>query len=181
MRQQMSENNEPLGNSEQLKPREFKIKDQTVIVDEEDYPIVSRMKWHLKKDKNTFYAYANIKVGGKQTSLGLHRFISGMTASQVDHKNRNGLDNRKSNLRYSTNQQNCCNRVRKNAFGYRGVYQPKGTSTYSFQIQCKGIKHHGHGFITPEMAAMAYDEASLRLHGEFGVRNFQKDLGCGNG
>lgn len=159
--------------TDQVKAREFWIKDQKVLVDEEDYPVVSRLKWHLKKDKKTSYAYTNIKIGGVQTTLSLHRFITGMSSGQIDHVNRNGLDNRKSNLRYATNSQNSCNRIRKNSHGYRGVYR-RASGVYAFQIQKDGRKYHEGGFLTPEEAALAYDFKSEELHGEFGIRNFKK-------
>lgn len=157
------------------KGREIVIKDHVILIDDEDFPMVSRMNWHIKKDKNTFYAYSNVKIGGKSTSISLHRFISGMVSSDIDHKNRNGLDNRKENLRYATRKQNSYNRVRKNSYGYRGVYKPKDSSNYSFQIQKDGKRVCKHGYITPEEAARAYDQESLKLHGEFGIRNFPEE------
>lgn len=153
--------------------REFLINGLAVIVDAEDYPVVSRFTWHIKKDKKTFYAYTNIKIGGKQCGLSLHRLLTGIKESQCDHINRNGLDNRKENLRYATNKENSCNRVRENKYGFRGVYKPKKSPNFSFHIQKGDIRIRKHGFKTAEDAAKEYDKLSKELHGEFGIRNFK--------
>lgn len=65
------------------------------------------------------------------------------------------------------------NRVRKNKHGYRGVFKPKDTPHYSFQIQLNGKKFTKHGYKTAEDAARAYDLKNKELHGEFGIRNFE--------
>lgn len=156
-----------------MKPREFWIKDQKVIVDDEDFSFIQRFKWHLKKDKQTHYAYTAIYICNTQTQLSMHRLITGIKNSQIDHKNRNGLDNRKENLRFCTAQQNQFNRVRKNKFGFRGVFQPTRSSNFSYQIQISGKRFVKNGFKTPQDAARAYDKMNKELHGEFGIRNFE--------
>lgn len=148
------------------KPREW------WICDAEDRQFLERFKWHIKKDKKTSYVYTNVKIGGKQTSLSMHRLICGLVASEIDHINRDGLDNRKENLRFCSSKQNQCNRVRQNSHGYRGVYLPKNSSNFAFQIQFDGKKYQKSGFATAEAAARAYDEKSKEVHGEFGIRNF---------
>ncbi len=146
---------------------------KVAIVDAEDYQFLMRYKWHTKPDKQTFYAYTNITIGGKNARVGMHRLITGMSSSQIDHKNRNGLDNRKENLRFCSKKQNSFNRARKNKFGYRGVFKVHNSPNYSVQIQVNGKRRHAHGFKTPEDAARKYDEFNKELHGEFGIRNFK--------
>ena len=151
----------------------FYVGSHYIKVDSEDIPILSRFTWHVRANKKTHYAYTNIKIGGKNHSVSMHRLLTGMVSSNIDHKNRDGLDNRKENLRHATHQQNSFNRVRKNKFGYRGVYQPTGCSTFAFQLRA-GKKHVSkYGFKTAEEAARAYDIASKEIHGEFGIRNFE--------
>ncbi len=159
--------------NELKKPMDFKIKEQTVIIDEEDYPVISRFTWHVKKDKNTFYAYTQVKFGGKPCGLPMHRLVTGMSNSQIDHINRNGIDNRKENLRYCTNQQNSYNRVHFNKHGFRGVYIPRGCKKFAYQIAAGKKRRYKYGYETAAEAARGYDEASKELHGEFGIRNFK--------
>jgi len=153
--------------------REFKIGKHTVIVDEEMIPILAKFTWCAVKSKSTFYASTSVCVAGKRRSLLMHRLLTGMSSSIVDHKNRNGLDNRLENLRFASKSQNSQNRVRKNRFGYRGVWKPSHSPHFAFQIAAGKKKRSKYGFKTAEEAARAYDEASKELHGEFGIRNFK--------
>jgi len=98
------------------------------LVDDADYPSVSDHKWHAQRSGSTWYAVA--WIGKKHVKL--HRFIMGMEPGdrrQVDHKNRDGLDNRRRNLRIVSHQENQWNREAK---GYslrkdRGKYQSRIT------------------------------------------------------
>lgn len=147
------------------------IKDQIVLLDEEDYPVVSRFSWHLNKNGRAYYATTNIKIAGKQTSLSMHRLLTGMKDCNVDHINRNGLDNRKENLRLCDFKKNQLNRWRQNPHGFRGV--TKNKFSYSYQIQLDGVKYRKSGFKTAEEAAKAYDQKNKELHREYGIRNFK--------
>jgi hypothetical protein len=154
-------------------PREFiQVNHFRVIVDKNMKPFLSLYKWHVRKNKKTYYAYTNINISGKQKQVAMHRLLTGMRKSMTDHKNRNGLDNRLDNLRCATAKQNSMNRIRKNKHGYRGVYKRKG-GLFGCQIQVGGRKIHEHGFKTAKQAALAYDELNRKYHGEFGLRNFK--------
>lgn len=158
----------------------YNIKDKKVLIDEEDFPFISRFSWHLKKSGPTYYAVTNISIQKKQTTVSMHRMIMGLKDCNVDHINRNGLDNRKENLRLCEFYQNQFNRIRgKNPHGFRGV--TKNNYSYGYQIQVGGTKYRKSGFKTAKEAAMAYDKKSKQLHKEFGIRNFDnqtlKDLG----
>lgn len=74
------------------------------IVDEEDYPRLVSHSWYYKE------GYALAKINGKETRM--HRLVMQEDDPQkiVDHKNRNRLDNRRSNLRVYTPEQNANNR-----------------------------------------------------------------------
>ncbi len=152
----------------------FKVGKYNIIVDYDMVPFLSQYTWYVRPNKQTAYAYTNIWLAGKQRPIAMHRILSGHRKGMVDHINRNGLDNRIENLRYADAKTNSYNRHRKNKLGYRGVYQPKGTKNYSFQIQKDGVKYHEHGFKTVIEAARAYDKKNKELHGEFGLRNFKE-------
>ena len=159
-------------NKSEVKPRcEFYIGSDLIIIDAEMMPIISKFTWHIKPDKKTKYVCTSAKIGGRNTSISMHRLLTGLSNSQIDHINRNGLDNRLINLRFATNKENSYNRERKNSLGFRGVYKHK--NNFAFQIQKDGKRYGGYGFLSAEDAAKAYDLKNKELHGEFGIRNFK--------
>jgi hypothetical protein len=155
------------------KARELLISGKLVLIDENMFEIVNKFTWHLIKNRKDFYAYTNMKIGGKNHLVSMHRLLTGFSSSIIDHKNRNTLDNRCSNLRFATRMQNSYNRVKINKHGYRGVFIPSNSKNYAFQIQANGKRISQYGFKTAEEAAKAYDKANKELHGEFGIRNFK--------
>ncbi len=96
------------------------------IVDGCDYTYLNQFKWYYHKDHKTGYAKRNI---GKhpQRRLCMHRVILERMGCKdfagSDHINRNGLDNRRCNLRLATASQNGCNTGKRkdNTSGYKGV------------------------------------------------------------
>jgi|SRR5665213_808869 len=84
-------------------------------------------KWHTWKGKNnkTFYAKRNVpKPDGRQTTLLLHRVIARRMgiSGPPDHKDRDGLNNHRDNLRQASGSQNEANKDLQvnNTSGYRG-------------------------------------------------------------
>lgn len=155
----------------------FYIKEYEIIVDTEMMPILSKFSWNIQKMGNVHYAMTTISIGGKRSQLPMHRLVTGIKESFIDHINRNGLDNRSENIRYATAQQNCFNKkVKKNRFGFRGVSRHKTSSKFSFEIKAGPVRVFKAGFKTAEDAARAYDKESLRLHGAFGIRNFYDEI-----
>jgi hypothetical protein len=141
------------------------------IVDDEDYPILIKHKWQLS---TAGYAMGYLRRKGKDTSIHMHRVILGALPDQgVDHINGNKLDNRKSNLRFATQSQNCFNKGKRpnNTSGYKGVSLDRKRGTYRAVI-CANRKMFFLGrFKTGVEAAEAYNEAAKRLHGEFARLN----------
>lgn len=147
------------------------------IVDDEDYERVSQLKWHLKPGRHTFYAIASTGKTKRKNNkpLRMHRFVlPSTTAKVIDHINRNGLDNRKSNLREATMAQNTVNSGpnRLNTSGFKGAYYDKRDKYWLAAIK------HNNKFIrigsydSAEEAARAYDAEAKRLLGEFAWLNF---------
>src|ERR1700674_2277552 len=78
------------------------------VVDAADAPFLSRWTWLARKDRHTWYAYRS--EGGK--SIHIHQVLCPVPKGFVpDHRNGNGLDNRRSNLRKATLSQNQANRL----------------------------------------------------------------------
>ena len=97
---------------------ELVIDGYTTLIDEDDYERIMQYKWKIRKSKaeeGYFYFRACLrKVKGKQQMITLHRFIMRCTPDEtrdVDHINRNTLDNRKCNLRFATKSENMRNRL----------------------------------------------------------------------
>lgn len=78
-----------------------------VLIDEEDFELLSVYKWWGTKNRNGIVAMANLKVDGKWVTKRLHTLLlNPPNGLVVDHINHNTLDNTRKNLRICTRQQN---------------------------------------------------------------------------
>lgn len=147
------------------------------LVDEEDAAWLQAYRWTATKSGLCIYATASAKNGGER--IWMHRLIlSAPKGVPVDHKNGNGLDNRRCNIRLATWSQNSSNRTRLNSnnpHGFKGVTKytayPNLRKPWQASIGVRGKRIRLGYFATPEEAAAAYDVAVLKHHGEFGVTN----------
>lgn len=115
-----------------------------VLLDDEDYERIEKdfknLKWTVTKNRNKFYVQK--RVNGKNVYL--HRYIMNCPKGKyVDHINHNTLDNRKENLRITTNANNLRNgeiRV-NNKTGVKGVYFDNKRNKYvaNIKVNYKGI------------------------------------------
>jgi hypothetical protein len=149
------------------------------VVDPEDFQKLNAHKWFVKKSgNNIFYAIrAMRRVNGRKKNISMHRQIMGATPPGlvIDHKDSNGLNNTKENLRIVTSAQNIYNNrktAKKTSSKYKGVCYKKQKNKY-----CATIGHHGHrkflGYFENETdAAKTYDQAAKKLFGQFAKLNF---------
>jgi hypothetical protein len=80
-------------------------------VDDADFELVSKHTWHEMKKKHTTYARTHIWVNGVRRNVSMHRFIMGDGGKpEIDHYDRNGLNNQRNNLRFATRSENASNR-----------------------------------------------------------------------
>ncbi len=149
----------------------------TAIVDTEDLDKLLQYTWHAYKDYNTFYCQRNLYVGKYRMHQTMHIFLTGY--KMTDHINGNGLDNRKSNLREVTNQQNVFNSrktVHPTTSKFKGVSSMLPSSNkWHAQITINRKKIHLGLFKSETEAALAYDEAAREYFGEFATLNFPKE------
>lgn len=92
---------------------------------------------------------------------------------EVDHKNRNALDDRISNLREASRGKNQANtrKYRHSKSPYRGITM-RNTGRWVAQISVDGVTNGLGTYDTPEEAARVYDAAALLRFGEFAQLNF---------
>jgi hypothetical protein len=141
------------------------------IIDACDVHLVEGVNWYALKDGNTFYAQRNLKIGpNKQTTIKMHRVImSAATGIGVDHKDGDGLNNRRVNMRIASHAQNMRNRRKQanNKTGFKGVSLHSASGSWRASIKKNRKQLHLGYFTTPEQAHAAYREAAAKLHGEF--------------
>jgi hypothetical protein len=94
------------------------------------------------------------------------------TGHTLDHRNRNPLDNRLSNLRPATQQQQQHNRRRRrnNTSGFIGVSRFRNKWQALASLNGKRVRLGM--FTDPVEAARAYDDFAREHHGDFAVLNF---------
>lgn len=144
-----------------------------VLYDEADTTLLADHHWYIWQSTlqpTLYYAVANIRVEGRRTTKKMHSLITGLR--DVDHVNRNGLDNRRQNLRPATRSQQGANTPSRGGTSqYRGVYWDRTRNSWLVRININQ-KHRFIGrFSSEEEAAKAYDEVALATWGEFATLN----------
>jgi hypothetical protein len=146
------------------------------LVDDADYDqVVAPGSWYASPSGPNFYARKNCWRAGHYVAVFMHMLITGWP--NVDHRNGNGLDNQRANLRRSTRSQNMANRRTPctNTSGFKGVHWHARCRKWVAQIGANGQLHYLGLFSSPEAAARAYDAAAVGLFGEFARPNFPQE------
>lgn len=147
---------------------------KVALVSDSDWALVCKYKWHAHKGSHkTWYATfcQRYGSGGKlKRFIRMHRLIKDAPKNlEVDHRNGDGLDNRRSNLRLATHKQNSHNKTKHkdNASGFKGVSWDKRNSRWVVSIMVDGVYYFLGRFGSKINAAAAYAKAAHRLHGRF--------------
>lgn len=150
---------------------------QVALIDDEDFELVSKYVWYAQNCKGIWYARTNISSNNKKrSSILMHRLII-TTQQLVDHKNGNGLDNRRENLRVCTKAQNKMNQKNKlpNASSkYKGVSKQK--NFWKARITVDGQETYLGHFSSEVEAAKEYDRVAKKCFGEFASLNFSEEI-----
>jgi hypothetical protein len=134
------------------------------LIDDADRELVNQYHWNIfqPNDSKTFYAHGylkNVKYRDQKLVL-LHRLILGAGPGDpdVDHRNRNGLDCRRKNLRFITSAGNTRNtEVRKdNKLGIKGIRQLE-SGRYQMRFTING-KVTSKMFDSLEEAGVSFDK-----------------------
>jgi hypothetical protein len=158
--------------------KEIKLtRNKVALVDDEDFDYLNQFKWCVRKRKNStiYYAFRSKRIAGKKTVIHMHRVILGLEDPGIicDHKDHNGLNNQKYNLREANYSQNNSNRTsRKNSSSkYLGVSWNKQQGKWHAQIK-KGLLRIHLGYFECEIeAAKAYNLKAAEIHGEYSNLN----------
>lgn len=149
---------------------------RVALVDDDDYPTLAKHRWYAARSHKTFYAQ---RSGDNQYGIiRMHREILGLTAEDktlVDHRDLNGLNNQRSNLRRCSTNQNVCNQPVRSGRKYKGITYEKdqnvGHKRWRAQITVNGRTRKIGRFLTEHEAAMAYDRVAVKEFGEFARLN----------
>lgn len=138
---------------------------QFAIIDDEDFNWLSQKKWYASWSEYTksFYAIRGSRdKNGKRHTIYMAREILGLSEGdkrQSDHINHNTLNNRKSNLRIVT-----CNQNQWNQKNPKGYYWRKANKKYMAQIKLNGKQIYLGLFRTADAAHSAYLQAKKHYH-----------------
>jgi len=137
----------------------------TTIINLKDYELIKNYKWHLN---NTTGYVATTKNGKKML---LHNLI--MNTLDIDHIDRNKLNNKRNNLRPATKSQNGMNRIKQtnNTSGFKGVFWNKYHKKWQAQIT-RDKKQIYLGYFNNKIeAGIAYNNAAIKYFGQFARLN----------
>jgi hypothetical protein len=151
-----------------------------VQIDEEDLHLLRNYSWIIDSNNYVRTSVFNSKTD-KTHAVWLHRLVAGIDSYDervVDHIDRNPLNNRRSNLRAILKEKNQKNRgkCRRNTTGFKGVTLIKKTGKYMARIASDGKRITIGTFDNQLDAAVAYNEAAIKYHGEFAALNNLENL-----
>jgi len=141
------------------------------LVSPEDFGYLSQFCWYLHQGRNTYYAFR--KCSGRKVYM--HReilLLQGKDPILVDHRDGNGLNNRRDNLRPGSPSLNALNRhvIQSNALGVPGIYERKGR--YIARLCSKYLGSFG----SLDEASLAYTTAKANLLDTLGANLENQNL-----
>lgn len=146
-----------------VQPKDYKLipltKGKFAMVDNEDFDLVKDINWYYTG------GYAHNNVLGR-----MHRYIMNAPDHlEVDHKEHDTLDNRRSNLRLATRLQNTSNKkhIKGGSSRFKGVSWYKRLNKWKVSISINRKYHYIGSFTDEQEAAKAYDKKAIELRGEW--------------
>jgi hypothetical protein len=144
----------------------------SVVIDSADLPLIAPYRWHAHAPRGIWYAYRHARTtDGRGTTQMMHTLLTGWPL--VDHRNGNGMDNRRANLRQASVRENAQNmRAKSGTSLFKGVSWLNRDRQWRVQIRVVGRRIHVGQFNDETDAARAYDAAARIHHGPFAALNF---------
>lgn len=151
----------------------------TSLLDAEDEPLLAGLNWRPLRLKHNVYAHA----WRKSEHLYLHRLVTGVSNPKilVDHRDSNGLNNTRENLRLAPRGGFSVAASRKvrgprgenpRTSKFKGVIWERGRNRWRAATTVHGETKFFGRFASEEEAARAYDRGALEIWGEFAGLNF---------
>ncbi|OGP87143.1 MAG: hypothetical protein A2031_08025 [Deltaproteobacteria bacterium RBG_19FT_COMBO_43_11] len=135
---------------------------KVALVDDDMFEELNKYKWYAHKRVSIFYAARCLpREGGKQRMISMHEMILGKQPDnyEIDHKDGNGLNNQRDNLRIVTHRQNGQNRHQIKASKYPGIYFHKPSRSWCGRISISGKRKCLGYFKTEKEAFQSYRNA----------------------
>lgn len=154
---------------------------KVALLDDADFERLAQLKWFARRRQTSlgerWYALHTDNV--TRRTLYLHREILGAPAGvDVDHRNGDGLDNRRENLRLARRAQNARNQMKRAGTSrFKGVSRNARSGRWYAAICANGVSRFIGSFSSEEEAARAYDKAAVETHREFARLNFPSSEG----
>lgn len=133
--------------------------------DQKDLKLLNGYKTYIHVSGTKKYLKCYKRIEGKAFFILFHHLILAKKEGfEIDHKNGNGLDNRRKNLRYVTRAENNHNRI-----GVKGFYFDSWSGKWKAEIWINKRKHSLGRFKTESLARAAYVKAK-RNNGLFSFK-----------
>ena len=132
----------------------------STLVDNDIFVRVTNYKWHLHSGGYCCRNFWNKKTK-KYSIVYLHRFVmNAKKGEEIDHINRNKLDNRRCNLRFSNRYEQMRNaKYKVGMSGYTGVTWHNQNNYWTAKIRIRGKRVHLGCFNNPKEASDVYKKA----------------------
>ncbi len=147
-------------------------KGYVATIDVADIPLVWGYNWSALPHGNTVYAKAAQTVDGVRRAVVMHRLLLGFShgdGREGDHRDGNGLNNRRNNLREATRTQQVHNRgsAGSTTSRYRGVFWVPKRGKWCAKCTIAGKRRYLGHFDSEEEASAVYEHVAKIIHGEF--------------
>lgn len=158
---------------------EIRLTDGRVALVSPEDAHLAQYSW-VASDRSNGRTYAQRNVGPDNGTIYLHREVLGLRrgdGKRVDHRDGDGLNCQRWNLRPATNSQNLCNQARHGQ-AFKGI--SRSGKRWKALIRIAGVLTYLGTYDTPEDAARAYDAAARKHFGEWACVNYPNpgERGC---
>lgn len=150
------------------------------LVDDDIYTKINGFNWYAHITGYSIYSSGD---PDSRKQVLMHRYIMELElgrplerSEEIDHIDRNGLNNQRSNLRICTSSQNRFNTVMHadNIIGYKGINYDKRQNDYIARICVNYKVITSHKTVdNPKDAAIEYDLLAIKFAGKFARLNFE--------
>ena len=154
------------------------------LVDDEDEALVSGYNWHALQRSWSRASYARAYIPGShpKRQVLMHRLIlNAPDRVDVDHEDRDGMNNRRYNIRLATKSQNLHNAEKHRTHNgraptsrFKGVcryLRPRGRKGWDARVSVDGGRKYLGTFLTEREAALAYNSFAKNHFGPFARLN----------